>query len=168
MTSLRDQVEARRRELEHEPDRAILLPFPGFDNLMVQYRPLSYRESWRIEDKHAKVKDGAEQALLIAADKLVAACERIVTSNGIPDEYTDTGLKLGVRLAREEFGLPLPEGTTARAAVLAIFRDQSVFGEDGEELLVRLAADYEDQREPKAEQITSSVEGESEADSAAT
>lgn len=160
--SLRDRVAARQAELEHSREHTILLPVPRFEELLaVQYRPLGYREAWRIEERHEKVKDGAEQALLVAADKLLAACERLVEATSIADEYRDTGQKWGLAAARDMFGLDLPDGTTSRQALLAIFA-----GDEGEECLVRHAADYEEQRRVRVAKIGRVVEGESQASSA--
>lgn len=162
MSSLRDQVAARQAQLERSPEHTILLPVPRFEDLLVaQYRPLGYRESWRIEERHEKVKDGAEQALLVAADKLIAACERIVEPTADPDEYRDTGHKWGLAIARDVFGLELPDATTARQALLAIFA-----GDEGEEALVRHAAEYEEQRRAHSARIDRVVAGESAASSA--
>lgn len=161
MASLRDQIAQVQQELEHAPEHTILLTVPKLDGILVaQYRPLGYREAWRIEEKHGKVKDGAEQALLVGADKLLAACERLVRPTADPDEFEDTGYRWGVKLAREEFGLELPEGTTARQALIAIFRSLGK-DDEGEELLVRHAAEYEEQRQAESSRIGARVEGES-------
>src|SRR6185312_15304196 len=161
MSSLRDQIAQVQQELERAPEHTILLPVPKLEHVLVaQYRPLGYREAWRIEEKHGKVKDGAEQALLVAADKLFAACERLVRPTAKADEFEDTGHKWNARLAREEFGLDLPEGTTARQALIAIFRSLGK-DDEGEELLLRHAVEYEEQRQAETTRIAGRVEGES-------
>lgn len=161
--SLRDRVEQRRRELERQPEQTILLPIPGYEDLLVaQYRALRYREMFAIESRHESNPDKAEGTLFALADKLIAACERILEPVGYDEDghetYQDTGHRYNARAARELFGAELPEGATARQALLAIFGDA-----DGEERLVLHGADYERERQRVRQHSDSRAEGESQA-----
>lgn len=156
--SLRDRIARRKRELEQQPEHTIILPVPRFEDILsVQYRPLEYREMFRIETRHEKRPDGAERLLFVAADKLVNACERLVEPAGA-DTYKDTGHRWSVEAARDLFDIDLPEKTTARQALIAIF--------DDEELLIRHASDYEEQRRAIHPRLEEKLTGESEASSA--
>ena len=154
--SLRERVQARHRELEREPDHAILLPVPGYEqDLLVEYRALTYREQFAIETKLEGHKDEAERVLFIAVDKLIAACVRIVEPTGTTDEYKDTGFRWNANAARDLFGCNLPDDARARQGLLAIFS-----GDDGEERLILHAAEYEVQRVAARRQIERRAEGE--------
>lgn len=151
--SLRDRIARRSRELEQKPEHIIMLDVPGYEDLLaVHYRALPYREQIKIEGRSDKVKDPAEQTLRVAADKLIAACERIVEKTDDPDTYTDTGFVWNAKAA-DLFDKQLPEGSTARQALIAII--------DDEEVLVRHAADLEEQRRDLRRKIDQSVEGNS-------
>lgn len=157
--SLADRMAARSRELEQEPERAIILDVPGYEGILaVQYRALDYREEFKIEDRYAKVKDGAEQTLLAAVGKLSHACEEILEVVG-PDTYKQTGQKWNVPGVRALFSSrsavqALPEGASVRMAMVAAFPD--------EEALVRHAADYEERRGAVRPGVERELAGESE------
>jgi hypothetical protein len=160
--SLKARVQARRRELEQEHDSTFVLPIPGFEQLLaVEYRPLNYREMMKLESRHSKNTDEAESVLFIAVDKMIAACERLVEVTGNPDEYADTGYRWNVQGVRECFGCELPDGATARQAVLKVFSY-----EGGEEDLILHSGEYETQRSTRRASVDRRVEGESEASSA--
>ena len=149
--SLQEWAARRRQDLAAQPERAIFLPLPGYEErLAVQYRPLTYREAVKIETRHEKNRDDAEKLLFVAADKLIAACERIVEPNG-PDEYKDTGYRFNAKAAAELFGCG--DVVSSRQALLAIF--------DDEEAVVRHHGAYEEQRTAANEGVTRLMVGES-------
>lgn len=157
--SLRDRIAAQERQIEREPEQAIILPLQWLEGVAVQYRALSQREMFAIETRLEKHKDEYERSLFAVADKLINACERIVEQTG-PDEYQDTGYKWGKKAAEELFSRNLPEGARGRQGVLAVFPD--------EEILFDHYAEYEKQRKEIRTRVSSRLEGESEASSAQT
>lgn len=157
--SLRDEIAAQERQIQQEPAHAIIVPLSWLTGFAVQYRALSQREMYPLEKRHDKNPDEYEQGLFIAADKLLHAQERIVKQTG-PDEYSDTGYKLGPRAAQELFDRTLPEKATARQGLLAIFPE--------EEILFDHFLEYERQRKLIRTKVDKKVTGEFEAGSAQT
>lgn len=156
--SLRDRIAQRERELAE--GLPIVIPIPGYEDLLaVRYHALDYRTMYKIEARHEKNPHPEEGALFAAADKLIQGCDSIleIESDGV---YKETGLKWGLQAARDLFGRSLPDETRARAALLAIFRDEM--------LLVEHAAAYQRASEKARTQIGRTLEGESEASSALT
>jgi hypothetical protein len=160
--SLADRIAARSRELEQEPERAIFVPVPGYEDiLVVQYRALDLREQLRIEKRHEKIKDTGEQYLLVAVGKLAAACEEILEVVD-QDTYRQTdppGQKWNVGGVRALFSSraavrDLPDSASVRQAMLAVFAD--------EEALVQHAADYEELRKSVRPGVDTALAGESE------
>lgn len=98
--------------------RSYEVPVQGFEGRVVGvYQALSYEQFRRIGARHEKLPE-ALQELYIAADTLVASCERIYAKG---DDGTTAELpKWGVDLAHT-FGIENPEVNTPRRAVLAIF-----------------------------------------------
>jgi hypothetical protein len=154
--SLQDWAARRRREMHDAPEKAIVIPLPGYeDRLSVQFRALNYREALAIENRQEKNKDQAEALLFVAADKLIAACERIVEATPYPNTYNDTGYKLNAKGAREFFGCAIPDGAGGRVGVLAILPD--------EEAVVRYAGELEERRQALRAGTERGMAGESEA-----
>lgn len=158
--SLQQRIAQREREHEQAPEHTIILPVPGFEDILaVQYRALSVREMFAIETRVTKtIKDEYEQNLFGAADKLINACERIVEPTSDPDTFNDTGYQWGTKAARELFNRTLPEPSTARQALLSIFREE-------ESLFAHFTA-YEEQRAAVRKRLDSDLAGESAASSA--
>lgn len=98
--------------------RSYEVPVQGFEGRVVGvYRALSYEEFRRIGSRHEKLPE-ATQEMYVAADTLIASCERIYAKG---DDGTTAELpKWGVELART-FGVENPAVNTPRRAVLAIF-----------------------------------------------
>lgn len=156
--SLQDRIARRQREIEQAPEHTIVIPVPDFEDILaVQYRTLDYREMMIIEARQEKNKDDAERILFVAADKLIKACIRLVEPTGT-DEYTETGYKWSLDAARDLFGKDLPNGTSARQALIACFKD--------EETLVMHAGAWAEQREKVRARVESEVSGESSASTA--
>lgn len=156
--SLADRIAARSRELEQQPERTIILPVPGYGDLLaVQYRALDIREELRIEKRFEKVKEPGELFVLVAVGKLSAACEGILEVVG-EDEYQETGHKWNAAGVRALFSSraavrELPDAATVRQAMVAAFPD--------EEALVLHAAEYEERRLTVRPGVDSQLEGES-------
>lgn len=167
--SLAERAQRRHQELSHAPESTLVLPVPGYEDIMsVRYRPLTFRENWDIETRHTKPGEtpSSEEALFIAADKLIVACKGLVEPDGVDEtgspKFKDTGYKWNRRAAVEVFGCTLPADATARASILAIFGP-----DDGEESLIIHAGDYGVGRDALKSKVDRRVEGESGASSAA-
>jgi hypothetical protein len=114
--SLGAWLKERRAQLAAK--RSYEVPVHGFDGRVIGvYRALSYEEFRRIGSRHEKLPE-ATQELYVAADTLIASCERIYARG---DDGTTADLPMwGVELART-FGIDNPDVNTPRRAVLAIF-----------------------------------------------
>lgn len=118
--SLKDKVAARRRQLEQT--NTITLPIPGYEDLLAaRYKPLGFEPTMKIVERNEKLGT-ADQVVANAADSLVVACEEILEIVGEDDNgpiYQSTGHKWTTNGVREIFDVDLPDGTTARDAILA-------------------------------------------------
>lgn len=155
--SLRARIEARAKELSAQ--NPIILPVPGCEDLFaVEYRVLNLKELTAIALRQEEAKDDATVTLV---DTLLKACVTIreVQPGKPEDEWRDTGFKWGSRAARDLFGLDLPEGTTERSALLAIF--EYLVGERHGLVLAGHCDQYSNATRLKTPKIAEGVEGES-------
>jgi hypothetical protein len=160
--SLQDRIAAQEAELQQAPEHAIILPIPWLAGFSVQYRALSMRECFKLESRSDKVKDAYDKNLNAVCDKLINACEAILEDRGVIDgqeTYEQTPYKWGATAARDLFRRSLPDAATARQGLLAIFPD--------EEILFDHFAAYEVERKRVRTGLDQSLEGNSEASSAA-
>src|ERR1017187_8123483 len=91
------------------------MEFEVFDGLFARHRPLEYRPTYRIVEKHENIKDHAERDLRVALDTIVATCVGCEARlDGEIQELAPLGLALN-----EAIGLDGAEND--RQAVLELF-----------------------------------------------
>jgi hypothetical protein len=120
MSSARERAAARRQHLQQK--RTITLPLPGYEDIYhVRYRILGAREIRKLGERNEKAGlTGYDLELNTFADILINACEEFLEVKG-PDEFASTGHKWNANGANDLFDADLPEGSSARDAIFAVF-----------------------------------------------
>jgi hypothetical protein len=117
--SLAQRVNQRRAELQSQ--RTVTLDVPGYVGILAaEYRLLTWPTIRKIAHRHRKVRDEGVRELYVASDTLLLACEQVfeVKENGLSRPL---GLKWGPELAVKLGVDNLPEASTNRQALIAIF-----------------------------------------------
>lgn len=122
--TFKERLAQRRKELE--ASSTFDLPVIGYDDLWVRYRCLGYEETraigMRVEEE---TQDQAAGERLTAAAVMAEACTELFECTGKDDHGKPILVGLGYRwtqkAAADLFGVYLPEGVTARDALLAIY-----------------------------------------------
>lgn len=117
MSSLQEYLAAQREEMAR--DRTEVVPVPGYEKrLAARYRLID-------AGKAEEIMDRPGSTLERAADTLINSCIELLEIDGTDEngnpQYRSTGHRWTPAAVRELFGVELPENTTARAAVLAVF-----------------------------------------------
>lgn len=159
--SLRGRLAHRREALRHrEP---FFVPVPGYEDILAaKYHAIDYRTLRRIGMRQADNKDVPESEIAVAADTLATACDGFYEVpaewDGDESSLRDTGYTWDVRAARDLFGVgedELPDGSTARAAILAIVPDHT-------EVILHYG-EYDREARAVNKRVSEELQGESEA-----
>lgn len=120
--SLAARIQQRRAALLDA--KQVTVPVHGYrDLLAATYRQLTFEEKRRISLRHQGIGSNADDEVQAAADMLVTASEDLLARNG--DDYESLGCKWSPEAISRLFGLSIPDGVTARSALmLALTSDQ--------------------------------------------
>jgi hypothetical protein len=152
IVSLKDRLAARREELQ--APHLIELPVPGYEDILVaKYHPLSFRQHFDIESKGDKNPDKAQAVLNAALDKLIAACDGLLSKNE-DGTLTDLGHKWSSAAVQDLFGVEPSTPPSVRQDLLKIFPDDL--------LLISHFEQYANAAQSVVAQAGEKLEGESE------
>jgi hypothetical protein len=162
MASLKDRVKARRDELRE--DHTFVLPVPGYEDvgLAARYKTVPYEGLRKIGEKPdiLAVKNEGQRELMAFADTLILGCVELLEEVGRDDhgnpEYRSLGHGWTAAGVRDHLLDDLPEGATARDAVLAVFS-----GPNGGNRLAQHVRLWDTKADEINSKIDSRVEGES-------
>lgn len=112
MSTLQEWLTAQREQLAQ--DRTEVIPVPGYEQRLAgRYRLLPLTNAEKIIEKTETNTDRY-------ADSIIQSCVGLLEIVG-ENEYRETGHRWSSAGVRELFGIDLPEGATARQALLACF-----------------------------------------------
>lgn len=133
--SLRDKLAAQRKRLEQAREVRLTIPVVGYRKLIAaRYRVLTFEEKQTIVNRHQGAVDKPDETAPAAADMLINACEELMEVTG-EGSYSGTGQRWTAAAIRDLFGADLPEGATARQALMSVLDSEQVLEHFGEYIL---------------------------------
>ncbi len=143
--SLEDRVAARREERQRARASLLIIPVPGYKDLLAaRYRVLQWEEKMDIVRRHKGLlnsEDGplggnTTDTVATAADMLIAACEEILEVSGKDDNgkplYRSLGQRWTAPMILETFRLPLPPEATVRHALIVALGSEEIIDHFGD------------------------------------
>jgi hypothetical protein len=160
--SLADQLRFSREQRRQRKDALITLVVPGTGGrLAASYRRLGYAEKTMIARRHPTVGEDPAAELAAAADLLINACQDLleVCDDATGERsYRSLGMRWTAPDINRLYGLALPDGATAREALLQALDDEDLMDHFGGYINRCTVAD-DGERERLPGESTPSTEG---------
>jgi hypothetical protein len=124
--SLKERLARKRRELEE--NTTFEIPVPGYEKegLWARYRALGFEDVRNIGIRiEGETSDQVTGERLTAAETLTEACIELLEFQGYgPDgqpKFDELGYRWTAAAGRDLFGIDIPDGVTARDAIMMVF-----------------------------------------------